>query len=63
MRSSILQPITPPRSEDCELGFTVNYGTHVLQLKEITRGSTNISELKIAFDGFDAYDAPIDIVM
>ena len=31
----------------CALGFTVNYITHALQLRETTRGSTNISELKI----------------
>jgi hypothetical protein len=48
----------------CELGLTVNYGTHALKLRETTRSSTNISELKIAFDGcFDAYDAPVDIMM
>ncbi len=47
----------------CVLGFTVNYGTHALQLRETTRGGTNIGELKIAFDGLDAYDAPVDIMM
>ena len=26
-------------------------GTHALQLRETTRGGTNIGELKIAFDG------------
>jgi len=47
----------------CVLGFSVNDGTHALQLRETTRGGTNIGELKIEFDGLDAYDAPVDIVM
>jgi hypothetical protein len=38
-------------------------GTHALQLRETTRGGTNIGELKIAFDGLDAYDAPVDIMV
>jgi hypothetical protein len=39
------------------------HGTHLLQLGITARGSTKISELQIAFDCFDAYDAPIDVVM
>jgi hypothetical protein len=43
----------------------VNYGTHALQLRESenTRGGTNIAKLKVAFDGLDDYDAPVDIMM
>ena len=43
--------------------FTMYHGTHLLQLGITARGSTKISELQIAFDCFDAYDAPIDVVM
>jgi hypothetical protein len=35
----------------------------MLQLGITARGSTKISELQFAFDRFDAYDAPIDVVM
>jgi len=45
------------------LGLSVYDGTHALQLRETTRGGTNIGELKIAFDGLDAYDAPVDIMV
>ena len=41
----------------------MNYGTHALHLRETTRGGTNIGELKVAFDGLDADDAPVDIMM
>jgi len=40
----------------------MNHGTHLLQLGITARGSTKISEL-LAFDRFDAYDAPVDVVM
>ena len=56
----------------------MNHGTHTLQLGITARGSTKISELlqilalpretiaaafEFEFDCFDAYDAPIDVVM
>ena len=41
----------------------MNDGTHLLQLRITARGSSNISELQIVFDGFDAHDAPVDVVM
>ena len=41
----------------------MDHGTHLLQLGITARGSSNVSELQIAFDCVDAHDAPIDVVM
>ena len=41
----------------------MNYGTHALQIRENTRGGTNIGKLKVAFDDLDDYDDPVDIMM
>jgi len=39
-----------------ELNFTMNNSTHFSKLRGATGCSTNISKLKHALNGFDAYD-------
>jgi hypothetical protein len=46
-----------------QLCFTLNNGTHALQLRVATRGRTNIGELKIAFDGVNSHNASVDVMM